>query len=133
MDTLKTAASASDALREIRFDPSLIGTDSWVIIFLGYIIVFLALVGLSIFMIYFSKLLKVNLRKRLAASGHETSEDDSELDISGEVNAAIALALHKHFEEVHDFENTVITIQKVQRPYSPWSSKIYGLRHNPRN
>jgi len=69
----------------------------------------------------------------LAASGHETLEDDSELDISGEVNAAIALALHKHFEEVHDFENTVITIQKVQRPYSPWSSKIYGLRHNPRN
>jgi len=133
MDTLKTAASASDALREIRFDPSLIGTDSWVIIFLGYIIVFLALVGLSVFMIYFSKLLKVNLRKRLAASGHETLEDDSELDISGEVNAAIALALHKHFEEVHDFENTVITIQKVQRPYSPWSSKIYGLRHNPRN
>jgi hypothetical protein len=34
-------------------------------------------------------------------------------------------------EEVHDFEDTVLTIKKVQKPYSPWSSKLYGLRQYP--
>ncbi len=49
---------------------------------------------------------------------------------SGEVIAAIGMALYQHFN-VHDTENTVLTINKVKRAYSPWSSKIYGLRHNP--
>lgn len=52
--------------------------------------------------------------------------------ISGEVNAAIAMALYLYQSEIHDFENTVLTVKKVARPYSPWSSKIYTLRKNPR-
>ena len=50
---------------------------------------------------------------------------------SGEVNAAIALALHLFNSELHDFEDTVLTINKVSRNYSPWSSKIYSLRQSP--
>ena len=50
---------------------------------------------------------------------------------SGEVIAAIAMALHDHLD-THDRENTVLTINKVKRAYSPWSSKIYGLRELPR-
>lgn len=53
-------------------------------------------------------------------------------DISGEVNAAIALALYMYSNELHDQENPVITMIKVSRTYSPWSSKIYGLRKSPR-
>jgi hypothetical protein len=49
-----------------------------------------------------------------------------------EVQAAIAVALHLFVTEMHDFEKTILTIQKVMRPYSPWSSKIYGLRKSPR-
>jgi Na+-transporting methylmalonyl-CoA/oxaloacetate decarboxylase gamma subunit len=48
--------------------------------------------------------------------------------LSGEVNAAIAAAIHLYRSELHDFEDTVLTIKKVSRTYSPWSSKIYGLR-----
>ena len=48
-----------------------------------------------------------------------------------EVNAAIAMALHLYQSELHDYENTVLTIQKVSRNYSPWSSKIYTLRKTP--
>ncbi|GJQ32846.1 MAG: hypothetical protein HBSAPP04_16850 [Ignavibacteriaceae bacterium] len=58
----------------------------------------------------------------------EAAGQESEL----EVVAAIGLALQQYFEDVHDYEKTVMTIQKVMKPYSPWSSKIYGLRHNPR-
>ncbi len=54
-------------------------------------------------------------------------------EMSGEVNAAIAMALHLYQSEMHDYENTVLTIQKVSRTYSPWSSKIYTLRKIPNN
>lgn len=54
-------------------------------------------------------------------------------DMSGEVNAAIAAAIHLYRSELHDYENTVLTISKVSRTYSPWSSKIYGLRNIPKN
>ncbi|NVO19489.1 MAG: hypothetical protein HXX13_07300 [Bacteroidetes bacterium] len=48
-----------------------------------------------------------------------------------EIAAAIGLALSLHMQDIHDYEKTVITMQKVMRPYSPWSSKIYGLRERP--
>jgi glutaconyl-CoA/methylmalonyl-CoA decarboxylase subunit delta len=54
-------------------------------------------------------------------------------DLSGEINAAIAAAIHLYRSELHDYENTVLTISKVSRTYSPWSSKIYGLRNIPKN
>lgn len=50
---------------------------------------------------------------------------------SGEVIAAITMALHDHLN-AHDKEDTVLTINKVKRAYSPWSSKIYTLRETPR-
>lgn len=53
-------------------------------------------------------------------------------EMSGEVNAAIAMALYLYQNELHDNENTILTIQKVSRNYSPWSSKIYTLRKSPR-
>lgn len=52
-------------------------------------------------------------------------------DTPGEVFAAIALAMHEMQEDVHDVEETVLTIQQVQRRYSPWNSKIYTLRETP--
>ncbi|MEI6133077.1 MAG: hypothetical protein WCQ41_09695 [Bacillota bacterium] len=48
-----------------------------------------------------------------------------------EVAAVIAMAIDLHMREIHDFEKTVLTMQKVMRPYSPWSSKIYGIRQTP--
>ena len=49
---------------------------------------------------------------------------------SGEVYAAIAMALYQHLE-VHDVEDTILTINKVKKAYSPWNSKIYSLREVP--
>jgi len=53
-------------------------------------------------------------------------EADS-LGKEGEVYAAIAMALNLYRKEMHDYENFKITIQKSVKPYSPWSSKIYGV------
>lgn len=64
--------------------------------------------------------------KNHKALANLTAEKTPEL--SGEVNAAIAVAIHLYRNELHDLEDTVLTIKKVSRIYSPWSSKIYGLR-----
>ena len=45
---------------------------------------------------------------------------------------AIAMALHLFYDEVHDNESNVITIKRIERRYSPWSSKIYGINNSLR-
>lgn len=42
--------------------------------------------------------------------------------------AAIAMAMHLYFN-AHDEEPHIITIEEVERRYSPWSSKIYSMRN----
>lgn len=66
------------------------------------------------------------------ATGVNTSQATEMVETSGEVLAAIAMALSELDNEVHDIENTVLTINKVGRTYSPWNSKIYMLREQPR-
>ena len=40
------------------------------------------------------------------------------------------VTLYQHLE-VHDVEDTILTINKVKKAYSPWNSKIYSLREVP--
>ncbi|MFY9153940.1 MAG: OadG family transporter subunit [Prolixibacteraceae bacterium] len=61
--------------------------------------------------------------KVVARTGRPTEEA-----MSGEVNAAIAMALYLYQNELHDHEDTILTIKKVSKTYSPWSSKIHTLR-----
>ncbi len=49
--------------------------------------------------------------------------------LSADVSAAIAMALHLYYTDVHDEESHIMTIKTVERRYSPWSSKIYGLNY----
>ena len=75
----------------------------------------------------------VNLSKRNAmkAKGIDKVEAKELSQAPGEVYAAISMALHEMQDEVHDVEESVLTITRVKRSYSPWSSKIYTLRENP--
>ncbi|MDR1356325.1 MAG: OadG family protein [Tannerellaceae bacterium] len=89
-------------------------------------------IGLFILYIIFKQVAKLSIaasRVRAKKAG-ETVVNNG--DISGEVLAAISSALYELNEDVHDIERTVLTIQKVKRNYSPWSSKIYSLREYPR-
>lgn len=62
----------------------------------------------------------------------ELQKEAKSLGTEGEIYAAIGLALHMYMQDAHDYEQMVLTMQRVMRPYSPWSSKIYGLRQYPR-
>lgn len=95
-------------------------------------IVFAALLVLSICFYIISRIganvSRSQKAKALADTEAEAGRPDHD---SGEEIAAIAMALRDHLE-AHDRENTVLTINKVRRAYSPWSSKIYSLRELPR-
>jgi Na+-transporting methylmalonyl-CoA/oxaloacetate decarboxylase gamma subunit len=52
-------------------------------------------------------------------------------EVEGDVFAAIAIAMYQYSEDLHDVENAVLTINRGAKAYSPWSSKIYGLRRIP--
>ncbi|MEG1615606.1 MAG: OadG family transporter subunit [Bacteroidales bacterium] len=66
------------------------------------------------------------------AAGLPKGAKVEEHEVSGEVYAAIAMALQQLEEDAHDYEDTVLTLSKVEKRYSPWSSKLYGLRETPR-
>lgn len=53
-------------------------------------------------------------------------------DPSEEAAAAIALAISMYKIQADEQNNLTVTIQKVSKMYSPWSSKIYTLRQLPR-
>lgn len=76
----------------------------------------------------------VNLSKRntMKSKGIDKHEAKQLSQAPGEVYAAISMALHEMQDEVHDVEETVLTITRVKRSYSPWSSKIYTLRETPK-
>lgn len=103
---------------------------------LGMTVTAMAVVFLGLIILYlvFKQVGKVSVsasqRRAKKASGEVHQELSGE--ISAEVLAAIGTALYELDEDVHDIENTVLTIQKVKRNYSPWSSKIYGLREIPK-
>lgn len=99
---------------------------------IGYVVVFAALLFLYLIFSNLTKVLNINVKRLLRREG-KPEVTNEELEISGEVNAAIAMAIHLYYSEIHDKENTVLTIDKVSKNYSPWSSKIYGLRQHPRS
>lgn len=128
--TTEAAASGGDSFRELTFDPSLIGSQGVVISIIGYGIVFIALILLFFLIVNMTKVLSSNTKRKLKAKG-DTVENEQDHTLTGEINAAISMAIYLHYQEAHDIENTVLTIEKVQRRYSPWSSKLYGLRRYP--
>jgi len=97
---------------------------------IGVGIVLASLFLLYITFKYVAKLYGMEFRKKNVEPQRTGVQTEGE--ISGEVNAAIALALHLYRTQLHDNEDAVITMKKVARTYSPWSSKIYGLTKNPK-
>jgi glutaconyl-CoA/methylmalonyl-CoA decarboxylase subunit delta len=95
----------------ITFDLSLIDQYTLVIAIAGYCIVLIALALIAYFFTHLHSVQDFLAKRRLAA----------------QANAAIAAALYLFFSELHDEEKYVMTIRKVSKTYSPWSSKIYGI------
>ena len=104
---------------------------TWTITLLGWLIVFAALVVLVLVFSAIPKIIELTKKKKAKKTG--STAPIAVTTVTGEVNAAIATALHMHFSEMHDDESGVITIKRVERKYSPWSSKIYNVHSSQLN
>ncbi len=98
----------------------------------GWLIVFAALVLLVIIFTQTPKLIYYKTRKKLKEQTKQAVVTNDDLHITGDVSAAISMAVYMFLDEMHDEESNVITIKRVRKTYSPWSSKIYGLTVWPR-
>lgn len=64
------------------------------------------------------------------AADNATGEDEEQL--TGEEAAAIAMALHLHFNSMHDEESEIITIDMPSAHYSPWAQKGLIMKRTPK-
>ena len=90
-----------------------------VVVFIALAILVLCFEGIQTLIINSSK------KKRLRAG----KNDEEIVDIAANEIAAISMALHLYLSDFHDEESNIITIKRIERRYSPWSSKIYGLNN----
>ena len=98
------------------------------VVFCGLILLFIA------FKIVGKASVSLSKRNAMKAKGITDKQEAKEKKLGeapGEIFAAIAMAMHEMQSDVHDGEDTVLTITRVKRSYSPWSSKIYTLRETP--
>ena len=98
------------------------------VVFCGLILLFIA------FKIVGRVSVSLSKRNAMKAKGITDKQEAKEKKLGeapGEIFAAIAMAMHEMQSDVHDVEDTVLTINRVKRSYSPWSSKIYTLRETP--
>ena len=102
-------------------------TQAVEIAIIGYVIVFTALLLLYIIFTYLAKALIWQNKRKLNKLNKLKELKDEDLVISGEVAAAISMAIYL-CRDLHDNESDIITIKKVSKAYSPWSSKIYGMQ-----
>lgn len=100
--------------------------------FIAMGVVFTALILLYLTFKYVSRLYSIDIKSRMKRNKAEKKDDIAPEDIPADINVAIAMALHLYMSELHDKENTKITIKNMAKSYSPWSSKIYGLRQVPK-
>lgn len=109
-----------------RMDPSGIA-----MIMIAMTVVFSALIFLYLTFKYIAKLYNIDLKKRFRKSRPDVQIHEDIEDISGETLVAISLALHLYHQQLQGLEDAVMTFKNASKTYSPWSSKIYGLRRTP--
>ena len=93
----------------------------------GYSFVFLSFFLLALLFSVIPKILSWNVRRTFDDKGDEAKRALAGNMIPGEVSAAISVAISLYLDELHDQENAILTIRKVGKSYSPWSSKIYNV------
>lgn len=104
-------------------------SSSFTIAIVGYVIVFTALVVLYFVFSNIPRLLNLHIRIKLKKDCKEGEDciDKYPEFITGQENAAIATAIYLYFTQLHDEESAKMTIKKVKKDYSPWSSRVHTI------
>ncbi|MGF1635933.1 MAG: OadG family protein [Cyclobacteriaceae bacterium] len=109
--------------------------EGWMITIVGMAVVFASLILLfavfKLLLPFLIALIEGKLFKRKVVTIEDKSlASSNKKSLSGEVSAAISMAIHLLESDMHDEESSIITIEKTIKNYSPWSSKIYSTQQN---
>ncbi len=117
-------------LGDLTFSIENIHADHLIIFLVGYTIVFLSLAFLAVVFYNMPKLLKLigYLQREKPKPTVDTGVPvPGNGELTGEQIAAISMAIQLYINELHDEESRILTISRISRRYSPWSSKIYSV------
>lgn len=132
---VKATVSKQERLK--RDDPYGIGLAiiSMSVVFTALILIFCML---KLFGYGSKKIAQRNAQKAAAAAAIPATTDEASTkedlhdQLTGEEAAAIAMALHLHFNSMHDEESEIITIDMPSAHYSPWAQKELVMKRAPR-
>lgn len=96
----------------------------FLIAILGYVGVMITLLILWAAFANFKRIARLLANRQVSAAQQVSARQD----ISADEIAAIAAAIYQLRAMEHDAESGVLTIKRIKNTYSPWSSKIQGLR-----
>jgi len=115
-------SSHKDAAEFALLDPYGIGMTM-----VAMSVVFISLLFLYLIFKNIAKLFAYDFSKKSSSNTNQsvTSKDNA---ATLELGAAVAVAIYLYQQELHDHETALLTIKKINRNYSPWNSKIYGMR-----
>lgn len=94
------------------------------------LVVFTALLFLFLTFKWLGKFMNRNSRKTLQPAAVAVAGNEA-VDENAETVAAITMALKLYVSEQEENQAMVLTINRVAKTYSPWSSKIHGLTRMP--
>ena len=97
---------------------------------IGFLLVFVVLVLLIYIMKAMGWVFTREHKAKVAASAATPHAHDHAIS-DQELAAAIITALKLYKSNLHDQESEMLTINRITRAYSPWSSKIHGLTQLP--
>lgn len=108
-------------------DPNGVG-----MILIAMTVVFSVLISLYLFFKLLAKLHAVDYKALLKKHIHKDTPVIKSNLPDGETLAAITLALHLYNKQMQGLEDLKITFKNNSKSYSPWNSKLYGLRLWPK-
>ena len=121
---LLQASTHKDAAEFAKLDPYGIGMT-----LVAMSVVFISLIILYLLFKNVARLFAYDIKRKTAVSTNTNEvEKPNKNQATLELGAAVAMAIHLYQQELHDHEAALLTIKKINRNYSPWSSKIYGMR-----
>lgn len=106
------------------------GDTAFIIGIGGSILVILLMAVISAIFILVGKYMSKGLRLKKTVADAAEAPVPLKGKLPANTVAAISAAIYQYMEDIDADENTIITIDRAAKTYSPWSSKIYVTHRN---
>ena len=111
--------------------------NALIVVGIGFGTVFIILVALVILLNFWSKMSIITANNQQKKKNKKAEISDKNKSTGSvrqssapeEVFVAIAMALHSYFEETHDIESNIITMNMGEQHTSRWSLKNYDMNN----